>query len=72
MDGTIFSEIHKVGVGFVLRDWKGNAIFAASISEQDVEDLATIESFAILRGLQHCLHQGISTLIMKNDCQLVV
>lgn len=72
VDGALFPEIHRAGVGFILRDWKRNALLAASINEYDVEDPATIESLAILRGLQHCLYQGIPTLTMESDYQLVV
>lgn len=57
---------------FLLKDWKEKVLLAVSINEQDVEDPATIEFLVILRGLQHCFYQGIPTLIVENDCQLVM
>lgn len=68
VDGVLFSKINRIGVGFILRDWGGDILLVASINVQDVEDLATIESLAILSGLQHCLHQVIPTLTVESDC----
>lgn len=43
-----------------------------SIKEKQVQEPETIESLAILRGLQQCLHLGITNLIIESNCQLVV
>lgn len=53
IDRAIFIEIHKGGVGFILRYWEENALIATSINESNVENLATVVSLAILWGPQH-------------------
>lgn len=45
---------------------------AACIKEEAVLNPKTIESQAIFRGSQQCLHLGISNLILESDCQTVM
>lgn len=45
---------------------------AASIAEPHVAQLESIKALSILRGLQLCMHQGFSNLIIESDCLLVV
>lgn len=67
-----FGEIHRAGVGLVLRDGKGEVALAASKLENDVSDFEAIELLAILRCLQLCANMGIRKLIIKSDCLMVV
>lgn len=71
MDGAIFFDHKKAGVGFILRDTKGNILFAASLVEH--ETLAQkLLSLAILKRIQLYLNQGIQNLVVESDCLLVV
>lgn len=72
MDGAVFSELQIAGVGVIVRDHAGKAILEASIPEASVANAKTIEAIAILRGLQICMHQGISKLINESDCLVVI
>lgn len=45
---------------------------AVSKKEKALVQPETIESLAILRGLQFCLQLGISNLIVELDCQSLV
>lgn len=45
---------------------------AALISENQLQQPESIESLAILGGLQMCSHLGIQNLILESNCQLVV
>lgn len=45
---------------------------ATSIVESNVTNLESIEALAILRGLQLCMHQWISNLIIKSDFLFLV
>lgn len=54
-----------------MRDSQGSTILAASLFEVNVHQLEAIESIAILRDLQLCLHQGIPNLSIESDCLLV-
>lgn len=56
----------------ILGDIRGEVILAATISENQLQQLESIESLAILRGLQMCSHLGIQHLILESDCQVVV
>lgn len=68
----MFFSLQRIGIGFVLRDSKGNCIMAASIRETDALNQEIVEVAAILRELQQCMHMGILHLIIESDCQFVV
>lgn len=68
VDGALFFNLQHTGISFILRDSKGNCIMATSV--QDIASLnpKTIGTLTILRGLQQCMHMGISCLIIESDC----
>ncbi|KAF5472300.1 hypothetical protein F2P56_009031 [Juglans regia] len=68
VDGAVFGELHKAGVGVVLRDEAGKVILAASKVEFEVNNTEAIEMLAIFRALQLCTSMGIHRLIMESDC----
>lgn len=72
VDGALFFNLQHTGISFILRDSKGNCIMATSV--QDIASLnpKTIGTLTILRGLQQCMHMGISCLIIESDCQFVM
>lgn len=72
VDGALFADLERAGVGFILRDARGKAILRASLCEEHVDNPITIEALAILRGLQHSLTQGFTHILVESDCQLVV
>ncbi|XP_042983365.1 uncharacterized protein LOC122312778 [Carya illinoinensis] len=72
VDGAIFADQRKAGIGVVLRDTNGAILMAASKIEMEVDEAATIEAIAILRGIQLSLPLGIPKLIIETDCLHVV
>lgn len=72
VDGALFFDLQEAGVGVILRDSKGDEIMAASLLENEVSNLESIESLATLRGLQPSMHLGISHLTFERDCQVEV
>ncbi|XP_042939615.1 uncharacterized protein LOC122274667 [Carya illinoinensis] len=72
IDGALFFYQKKARVGPVLRDGRGEVIFAASKIECFIEGPKTIELVAVLRGLQLCIQSGISKLMVESDCKLLV
>ncbi|XP_042950144.1 uncharacterized protein LOC122282259 [Carya illinoinensis] len=72
IDGALFFDQKKAGIGAVLRDGRGEVILAASKMECYIEEPETIELVAILRGLQLCIQSGISKLVVESDCKLLV
>lgn len=70
--GLYFFNIHKAGVGVMLKDNKGDAIIASSILETKAPNPESFESLAILKCLQLYMHLGISNLIIESNCQVVV
>ncbi|KAG6620210.1 hypothetical protein I3842_Q075500 [Carya illinoinensis] len=72
IDGALFSDQCKAGVGAVLRDKEGKIIFVASKSEPTIADPLEIELLAILRGLQLCVSLGIIALKVEYDSLLAV
>ncbi|KAF5459270.1 hypothetical protein F2P56_023231, partial [Juglans regia] len=67
VDGAIFSELHKAGVGVVLRDDAGKVILSASKVEFEVNNAEAFETLAIFHALQLCASMGIHRLIVESD-----
>ncbi|KAF5441802.1 hypothetical protein F2P56_036985, partial [Juglans regia] len=72
VNGTIFADLRKAGVGIVLWDMSGRIVMATSKNEEEVDEAAIIKSIVVLRGLQLCLPLGISNLVIEFDCLNVV
>lgn len=72
IDVTLFFDIQEACIRATVRDNRGDIMLVASIKEKQVQEPKTIQSLAILRGLQQCLHLGITNLIIESNCQLVV
>lgn len=63
VDRAIVFNLHKAGVGFIIWDHSSMAIMATNIVERNVANPKSIETLAILRSLQLCLHQGIPNVM---------
>ncbi|XP_042974894.1 uncharacterized protein LOC122306534 [Carya illinoinensis] len=72
IDGAIFDDFNKAGVGVVLRDQAGRVLVACSKSEPAVPNPEIIEATAMLRGLQFGLQWGTSKVLMETDCLFLV
>ncbi|KAF5462687.1 hypothetical protein F2P56_018674 [Juglans regia] len=72
VDGAMFGELCKSGVGCILRDDKGKVLMAALKAESEVEEPEAVELIVVLRGLQLCVSMGISRIQVESDCLLVV
>lgn len=72
VDGVLFLDIQKVGIGFICLDHVGKVVLATSIVVGNVGEPETIEALAIFRSLQHCVPQRITHLMLESDCYLLV
>lgn len=72
MDGAIFFNFKKTEIGAIVRDHRGKALFATRVAENAVAQPELIEAIAVLRGLQLCLNQGFTQLLIENECLLLV
>ncbi|KAF5481238.1 hypothetical protein F2P56_001906 [Juglans regia] len=72
VDGSLFFDQKKAGIGAVLRDEKGDIIFAASKVEFHIEEPDIIELVVVVRGLQLCLQFGITKVQVESDCKLLI
>ncbi|KAF5445494.1 hypothetical protein F2P56_034541 [Juglans regia] len=72
VDGVMFADVGKAGIGVILRNKEGQVVMAAIKKEDMADEPATIELIAWLRGLQLCLPLGISKLVVEFDCLLLV
>lgn len=61
-----------VGIGAILRDFRGDVLLVASMKENDIQDLETIETIVILCGLQLCIQLSFTQLVIEFDYQSVV
>lgn len=72
VDGAIFHDQHKTGVGIILQDEQGEVLMFASKKEHEVKDPTKIELLAIFWGLQLCSPLGLHELIIESDSLLMV
>lgn len=72
VDGAMFFDLQKTGIGFIVLDHEAKALLAACILENNVANPKTIEALAILTTLHLCMHQRIANLIIESDCMLIV
>lgn len=68
INGTVFFDQNKVGVGLILRNEKGKTLLAASLPEEGIKSPKEVELIATLRGLQLCVGMGVQKLILESDC----
>lgn len=71
VDGALFLDKKAAGIVAILRDCHGNLLMAASMKEELTQP-ETIESLAIVHGLQFCLQMGIKALIVEFDRRVLV
>jgi ribonuclease HI len=68
-----FSQGDKqMGVGVIIRDWKGEVIAALSQPVMATYDPVSAESMAALRAVEFCSEVGINDFILEGDSLLVV
>ncbi|XP_042964633.1 uncharacterized protein LOC122298853 [Carya illinoinensis] len=72
VDDAIFHDQQRAGIGAILRDEKGEVLFATRKKENDVSDPIEIELLVILRGVQLCIHRGINNLVIESDSLIMI
>lgn len=72
VDGAVFFDLKKIVISFIVKDNKGEVLIAASIPKSSIVNPEFIKALAILRRLQLCMHQRISSLVIESDCLQVV
>lgn len=76
MDATIDKENHRVGLGAMIRNDKGDIVAITIRSSNFNEDVsfaeAEAEAEAIEWGMQVAASAGLRIVILESDCQLVI
>ncbi|XP_035551721.1 uncharacterized protein LOC118349890 [Juglans regia] len=72
IDGALFFDLNKAGMGAVLRNHMGEILMACSRVESVSLEPEQVEAVALLRGLQLCMSLGIPKLIIESDCLFLV
>ncbi|XP_042973002.1 uncharacterized protein LOC122304804 [Carya illinoinensis] len=72
VDAALFFDLRKVGVGAVVSDERGNMLMAVNKVEHELNEPESVETLAMLRGLQFILHLEISKVVLESDCLLMV
>lgn len=72
VDGALFFNLKKVGIGCVVHDSSGKVLLAACKVENNVIEPETIETLILLRNLQLYMHQGFQDLLVESDCSHLV
>lgn len=62
VDGAVFADQQRVGMGCVVRNAKAEVRMAATNPEQFYSSPLEVELITIFWGLQLCLSQGVDTL----------
>ncbi|KAF5459731.1 hypothetical protein F2P56_019653 [Juglans regia] len=72
VDGAVFVEMGKDGMGAILRNSSGSVLMAASFSEGDVAEPVHIEVISLFCGLQLYASMGIDQIQVESDCLLAI
>lgn len=64
--------LNASGIGVILRDDRGEVLFAMSRKEVHVLEAQDVETMAALRDLQMILNLGISSLVLEGDSLVVI
>ncbi|KAF5477659.1 hypothetical protein F2P56_004279, partial [Juglans regia] len=72
VDGAVFSQMGKAGMGAIVRNSVGSVLMAASILESDVAEPEHIEVTTVFRGLQLCASMGIEKIQVESYCLLAI
>lgn len=70
VDGAIFADKHRVGIGMIMRGEHVSFRFGANLGIREVNELEEIELLAIFRRIQMSASMSVSKLIF--DCFLMV
>ena len=72
VDGDIFKETNKVGIGVVVRDSQGWVLVALSEKVEGVQDAEVIEALAIWQAIKFAIKTSFNCVIIESDSLSVV
>ncbi|XP_050280341.1 uncharacterized protein LOC126721341 [Quercus robur] len=67
VDGTIFKETNKAGIGVVVRDSQGWVLAALTEKVDGVQDAEVIEALAIRRAIRFAIETSFNCVIIESD-----
>lgn len=72
VDGAIFADRSQVGIGWVMRDFRGQLLHACSKVYSRCFAAVEVEALALRDALQWVLHHQLHHVIFELDCKPVV
>ena len=72
VDGAIFKETNKAGIGVVVRDSQGWVLATLLEKVEGVQDAEVIEALAIRRAIRFAIETRFNCVIIESDSLLVV
>ncbi|XP_030969974.1 uncharacterized protein LOC115990267 [Quercus lobata] len=72
VDGAIFKESNKAGIGVVVRDSQGWVLAALTEKVDGVQDAEVIEALAIRRAIRFAIETSFNCVIIESDSLSVV
>ena len=72
VDGAIFKETNKAGIGVVVRDSQGWVLAALTEKVDGVQDAEAIEALAIRRAIRFAIETSFNCVIIESDSLSVV
>lgn len=70
--GPYFLILQRLVLGLLCGTIVGRPSWQQVLRRKMFQNLETLESLAIFKGLQQCIHLGLSKIIIESDCQQVV
>jgi ribonuclease HI len=71
-DAAIARDVHKMGVGVVIRNADGLCVGAMAVVIPHVTDPTTVEALGAWRAVLLCRDLGLSNIVLEGDSKIVV
>ncbi|XP_075654783.1 uncharacterized protein LOC142624948 [Castanea sativa] len=72
IDAAVFKSENLVGLGIVIRDWRGEAIGAVTMPVSLPQTVVELEAMACRRAVQLAREIGLSQVIFEGDSSTVI
>lgn len=72
VDGATFAACGSIGIGAVVRNWKGEVLLSMAKKIAASPTLEIAEAMAIMRGLTVAKEAGFSKIILEGDAQILM
>ena len=71
-DAAVFKNSNHAGIGVIIRDWRGEAVGALSMSVPATQSVVELEALACRRAVQFAVELGLQDVVFEGDSLQVI